>query len=288
MEQFINALLSYPLPTFPFNLVVKFLRMQEFVPDTLESSLDSEASNLVSEEKLWDYESELVNIVSLVESCRGAIHQTKRQTVLVNKLATEVFSSVTSAKEEIKYLPSPSKYSTALHDALMAVMAERDEAQSQLVAERVFHTHQLDQEQRKIQVLEKKVHYLEKLNNEDSASAAAFFLGQEEIPNKYTLGKIEEKMVQNVDAELMELCRQLSSEISLRVSSELEILRLKESRKIERETESVERKMLDDQVAHYKQKMEEALAERDSAIKETEKWKKSFENIVAADPNSKL
>jgi len=289
LEEFINALLSNPLPTFPFNLVVNFLHMQEYIPDTMESTFDGTSSKLVSEERLWDYESELAKIVSLVESCRGAIHQTRRQTVLVNRLATEVFSSTTkSMKEEIKYLPSPSKYSMALHDALMSVMAERDEAQSQLVAERVFHTHQLDQEQRKIELLEKKVHYLEKLNNEDSASAAAFFLGQEEIPNKYNLGKIEEAMVQNVDAELMELCRQLSSEISLRVSSELEILRLKESRKIERETESVERKMLDDQVTHYKQKMEEALAQRDAAIQETEKWKKSFENIVAVDSDSKL
>ena len=161
LEQFINALLSSPLPTFPFNLVVNFLHMQEFVPDTLESELNQDAPSIVNEEKLWDYESELAKIVSLVESCRGAIHHTKRQTNLVNRLATEVFKSLsTSMKEEIKYLPSPSKYSVALHDALMAVMAERDEAQSQLVAERVFHTHQLDQEERKIELLEKKVHYL--------------------------------------------------------------------------------------------------------------------------------
>jgi hypothetical protein len=280
-------MLSNQLPTFPFNVFVNFFGIQDRATHSLESIIDEERPNPINDETLRDYERNFAKIASIVQSCRSAISQTMRQTVLVNALASEAFHySATSKKTEVAYPPSPNKYSVALHNALMAVMAERDEAQSQLLAERVFHTHELDQERRKIELLEKKIEYLEKLMNEDSASAAAFFLGQEEIPNKNSLGRIEQKMVQNVDAELMELCRQLSSEISMRVSSELEILRLKESRKIERETEGVERTMLDEQVRFYKQKMEEAQAERDAAMSEAKKWKTSFEKVIAIDQNS--
>lgn len=286
-EQFINAILSEPLPTIVFQLSVVFLCMQnQAIIESTELIGESRPNSLSDSLSLPDYERDFAQIVSLVQTCKGTISHANRQAVLANKLASERLDcSIKSKKQQVTLAPIQKKYSIALHDALLAVMVERDGAQSQLMAERVFHTHELDQERRKIEMLEKKIDYLKKALNEGSSSAAAFFLGQEEIPNKNSLNKIEKSMVQNVDAELMELCRQLSSEISSRVSSELEVLRLRESRKIEREMESVERKMLDDQVNYYKKKMEEAQAERDTAIRETVKWKTSFEKLVAIDPN---
>lgn len=283
LEIFINAILSNPLPTVAFQLSVKFLCLEdEFIVESPESIIDEVRPSSESDR---DYESDFVEIASLIQNCRGALSQAKRQTVLASKLSSESsVCSTKSEKEEVKLVLSPNKYNIALHGALMAVMVERDEAQSQLMGERVFHTHELDQERRKIEMLEKKIEYLLRLLNEESASATAFFLGQENISKKNSFEYIEQLMVQDVDAELMELCRQISSEISRRVSSELEVLRLTESRKIEQEMESNERKMLDEQVAFYKQKMEEAQVERDIAIQETAKWKNSFEKVIAIDP----
>lgn len=234
----------------------------------------------------FDCEQEFLNIVALVQGCKVAITQAERQSLLASRLSKDVY---VIKKPQLQLLQRKNhnlgqtqwNHTDSLHDALMTVMAERDGAQSQLMAERVFHTHELDQERRKIEVLEKKIEVLKKLNNEDSASAAAFFLGTEEVPNKNSLGKIEKAMVQNVDAELMELCRQLSSEIATRVSTELEILRLKESRRIELETEKKQRQVLGEELNRYKEKMEEALLERDHFKAEAEKWKKSFTNAIA-------
>ena len=285
-------MLSSPLPTYPFNIFVDFFSIPNFVTDTQDSNVigESKIPEEGNDSPTQNYDDEFQQFFALIQNCRNAVSQASRQTAIASALSVQE-RCVQRKEEKLETNKSTfsasNEFSIALHEALMAVMVERDEAQSELVAERVFHTHELDQERRRNEMLEKKIEYMEKLANEDSASAAAFFLGQEEIPNKHTLGKIERAMVQNVDAELMELCRQLSSEISMRVSSELEILRLKESRKIERETDSAERKILEEKVKFFKEKMEEAQAERDAAMKESESWKKSFGEIVSIDISMK-
>lgn len=250
----------------------------------VDKEIAAPGTNLSSNE----IERKLSDILSLIENCSYVISKAKRQATIAASLSSEPVACSTIKMLNHCYSSSSNQYSIAVHDALMAVMGDRDEAQSQLMAERVFHTHELDQERRKVEMLEKKVEYLRKVNNSESASAAAFFLGQEDIPSRNSLGKIEQTMVQNVDAELMELCRQLSSEISIRVSLELEVLRLKESQRIEREMENRERKELHDQINLYKEKIEEVMAERDSLRVEAEKWKKSFEKIVSVDPSLNL
>ena len=244
----------------------------EFVPKTLDNC--------------FDCEHEFLNIETLIQSCKVAITKAERQSLLASRLSKEVHSIRKPQSQSVDWTnhnlgQAQWNRNDSLHDALMTVMAERDGAQSQLMAERVFHTHELDQERRKVEVLEKKIEVHKKLNNEDSASAAAFFLGTEEVPHKNSLGKIEKAMVQNVDAELMELCRQLSSEIATRVSTELEILRLKESRRIELETEKKHRQALSEELITYKEKMEQALLERDHFKAEADKWKRSFTNVIA-------
>jgi hypothetical protein len=280
-NNFLNVLLGSALPTVTIEATKTFL------------CLENEKSNQLSRSSLYtlakdvalDHEHEIIHLMTLIEESRGALAQAKRQTEIINALAID---SSFIPDEFLK----PHKVSTfspsdpnriALYETLAAVMVERDEAQSQLMAERVFHTHELDQEQRKVDMLEKKIEYYKMVLNEGTASAASFFLGQEEVPNKNSLGKIEQTMIQNVDAELMELCRQLSSEISTRVSSELEVLRLKESRRIEREMEYIERKTRDNEMNDYNKQLQEIETEKDDALKEAAKWKQAFEKLVAID-----
>jgi regulator of replication initiation timing len=284
LELFFNAILSTPLPKVTFQMTVNFFNIQDrTLFESLGTVIDVEIATPLTNLSPNEVERKLSDILSLIENCNYAISKAKRQASIAASLSSEPFVCSNVKTPNNCYSSSSNQYSIVVHDTLMAIMGDRDEAQSQLMAERIFHTHELDQERRKVEVLEKKLEYLHKVNNAESASAAAFFLGQEDIPSKNSLGKIEQTMVQNVDAELTELCRQLSSEISVRVALELEVLRLKESQKIEREIEIKEKQELYYQINFYKEKMEEAITERDSLRLEYEKWKKSFEKIVLVD-----
>ena len=139
-----------------------------------------------------EIERKFSEILSLIENCSCAISKAKRQATIADSLSSEPVPCSTIKMLNDCNSCSSKQYSLAVHDTLMAVMGDRDEAQSQLMAERVFHTHELDQERRKVEMLEKKVEYLRKVNNSESASAAAFFLGQEDIPSKNSLLKIEQ------------------------------------------------------------------------------------------------
>ena len=57
----------------------------------------------------------------------------------------------------------------------------------------------------------------------------------------------------NGDEELMQLCTQLSAEISAKTSHGLEIERLKSVREEEKKTEAAERKALEDELKRVKQ-----------------------------------
>lgn len=282
MQGFLWSLLADPLPSYPSTLLIEFMEMTHIGIKDLGSVIPSDEYCESKNTLTFDCDKEFSHILALVESSKVAISHAEQQSLLASRLSKEVRNTT---KLQLETPKSSShlqlQHDVALHNALMTVMAERDGAQSQLMAERIFHMHELDQERRKVDVLEKKVEVLKRVNNEDSVSAAAFFLGTEEVPNKNSLGKIEKTMVQNVDAELMELCRQLSSEISTRVSTELEILRLKESRRIEIEAEKREREILNEELKVYKKKMEDAISERNQFKVETEKWKSSFETVIS-------
>lgn len=290
LEIFLCSLLSQPLPSYPSAQLIEFMSMQRIVgTKDLGSVIDNDEPFATDNSHSFDCDKEFSNIAVLVESCKVAISQAERQSVLAGRLSRDILQIINAPQpvtQATNYVQSPqSQNDEAFHDALMTVMAERDGAQSQLLAERVFHAHELDQERRKVDILEKKIEVVKRLHNEDSASAAAFFLGTEEVPSKNSLGKIEKEMVQNVDAELMELCRQLSTEISTRVSTELEILRLKESRRIELETEKRQLDALNEELQMYKQKASDVLNERDHLKREAEKWKQCFETAISHQDN---
>lgn len=154
----------------------------------------------------------------------------------------------------------------AMHESLMNVMVERDEAHAQLVGASVLHVHEMEQERKKVERLSHQLRVAEKNLAERNTAAAPqpFFLGrslhgkqdapkkdQDTSPSK-TMKKFDEKMQQSSEDELMALCQQLANEIQTRTSASLEIIRLKESRNIERENERKEKEALQEELRRCK------------------------------------
>jgi hypothetical protein len=142
----------------------------------------------------------------------------------------------------------------AMHTALMKVMAERDEAHAQLIAANVLHVHEMEQERKKTDHLAKQLEVSQKLLK--SANGGPLNFGgnnnnDNEKPEA-NLKRYQDQMTQNVEAELLSLCQQLAGEISARTAAELEIIRLKESRKLERDGEMAEKQALRNELKRVK------------------------------------
>ena len=230
-------------------------------------------------------------VFALLHNCELAVARTERQLLRAQVLA----SAIQDVNQNTAVQPNGGLYSTSkskipnkiMQDALASVMLERDETHSALVATRVIHVHELDQQRRKVGILESKLKFLEDSSNRDSAPAASFFLGQTTIPDITSMTRIEKQMVQSVDAELLALCRQLSSEISSRVSAELETIRLQESSIVAHAMELADRAALEEQLEFYKTKAEAESLRCEAAVQETNKWKQAFQRILQSDADEK-
>ena len=160
----------------------------------------------------------------------------------------------------------------AMHAALMKVMAERDEAHAQLIAANVLHIHELEQERRKNQHLSKQLAVAESLARERAQPPVPPQLQQlnqqfnqqmsqlfgknkdekgSQPPKEQAqaeLQQFERSMKSASEKELVTLCQQLAGEISAKTSLALEIIRIKESREIERKNEHLEKQALKEEL----------------------------------------
>lgn len=277
ISAFINSLFSNPIPTAAFDAILAFFSINDVaIKDTIFHISNNDPFLFENpnycKPNATTYLNKTTDILSKLHNSEINLSRSERLIKRSLILAT--------SKVPIQILPNKRDIdrtnvsNNIMQDALTSVMNERDEAYSTLAAARVFHAHQVDQQLRKIGILESRIEFMEKSN---SNNAAAFFLGEEVVSHIDRATKIEKEMVQNVDAELIELCRQLSSSISSRVSSELEIVRLKESRAIEQEVESASRAQLEDELARYKHEAEQESHRRRAAEEELHMWKQSFE-----------
>jgi hypothetical protein len=228
------------------------------------------------------------NTVSLIRSLESCLTRTEVNVRNVERLLSE---SRKPSKKELPYKGnelSSNTYLRAMQSALTCAMTERDEVHAQLVASRVLHMHEMEQLKRKHENLKEKLFLIEKMENRESAAAAAFFLGQESIPDIHTLKqKSRDKMTQDSDEELLALCKQLSYEISCRVSSELESIRLKESRKLERDIELSQREDLQQQLKSSNLRMDQERQLRLETEEERNRWRLSYLQLLNADPHGK-
>ena len=175
----------------------------------------------------------------------------------------------------------------AMHAALMKVMAERDEAHAQLVSASVLHAHSLEFEKKKAERLTAKLELANKLQQKNTR---LFNLdknkkAQEEIEEHEKLHKKHVEMQQNSDAEIVALCEQLSGEISSRTKAALEVIRMKESRKIERKHEVEEKDALKNELIRIKELLAKEQQKTQEAQREAEKWKQYYEKVTAESHN---
>ena len=165
---------------------------------------------------------------------------------------------------------SPGRASQAFHEAvhtvLMQVMAERDESHARMVAAGVLHVHEMEQ-------LRKQVR---RLTAQLEAGSSSDPREQERVQH------LKREMQQDTDMELVSLCQQLAGEISARTNASLEVIRLKESRKIERDTEEAEKKALLQETNEAKDALAKERARAEKAERELEQWKSSYEILVQA------
>jgi hypothetical protein len=175
----------------------------------------------------------------------------------------------------------------AMHEALMKIMTERDEAHAQLIAASVLHVHEMEQERKRV----------DRLNDQLKASTSAlkaaelanvtgnFFADKSLVVEKTResmkgkMTAMQEQTIQNAEQDMLNLCQQLAREISAKTSASLEIIRLRESRKIERENEQAEKLALQEELKRCKEQLASKERNAEEARQEACAWKEAYENL---------
>mmetsp|Transcript_49526 Transcript_49526/g.74762 ORF Transcript_49526/g.74762 Transcript_49526/m.74762 type:complete len:239 (-) Transcript_49526:84-800(-) len=225
------------------------------------------------------------NLLSISAACESYLAKAESSGLIAQKLASLTSSQAPPASKELSHYISHSSLptsaadasSSALREALKAVMAERDEAHAKLIASNVLHVHEMEQKRKKIEHITKKLEMAERIA--DGGAGASFFLGQVEI-EKTKIRRYEEELIENADADLTTMCHQLSSEIEGRTSAALEIIRLKESHKIEQESQLAERQALQNELNLYKEMLKKEQIKSKEARENALQWKRSFDEVV--------
>jgi hypothetical protein len=141
------------------------------------------------------------------------------------------------------------RFQQAMHAALIKAMEERDESHARLIAAEVLFAHELEQQKKKTNRIEAELLSVRIAAVADGKMDAR--KGQLDIQQTHALNLMQ----QDSDEELVSLCKQLSEEISARTSSSLEVKRLQESRRLERERENIEKAALIEQIERLQQEL---------------------------------
>lgn len=207
----------------------------------------------------------------------------QHQLELVRKLASEGWASSPKGNDE-RYDYTPSKFDETLlvDGALLKAMEDRDEAQARLIAAEVLHVHELEQKRRQVESLERQLS-LSRQHIIDNNNYP--FSNDKERKQFETLRRHDRERQLDSDAELMSLCRQLAGEIASRTSIDLELLRLKEVRTREQESELKQKERLQHEVAQLR---EELCRERNRSTvldKEAKIWKQAYQEALTTIPS---
>jgi hypothetical protein len=144
----------------------------------------------------------------------------------------------------------------AMHEALRSVMTERDEAQSQLISSSIQHLHEMESERKQVELAKKKLFVAEDQARRQQGLFAERFKDPK-VRATEDLQRYLEEMVKSSDMEIEALCRQLAKEVSEKTESRLEIVRLKESMKLERETDAAEKRALEEALRKARKQLSE-------------------------------
>ena len=236
------------------------------------------------------------NIFDLLSVCESELLQAEKfstTTISPQGNAEDEFKKKGSASttvietEVFKPLLPPSvtdRFHEAMHEALMKIMAERDEAHAHLIASNVLHIHQLEQERRKNERLQIELKIAEEMKEVQIPNVAQFFGAKVDDKRRKELEEkieaFERILGKNQDDDIDALCHQLAGEISAKTSNALEIIRLKETREIERKNELSEKLALKEELKRVNELLAAEKKKHADAIEEAAHWKSSYENVL--------
>lgn len=298
--EFLNSSLECPFPSNALFALKDFLNIQD--APTVEvrgpdddhreerppiGHVEFDSENLPKE--MSSRESLSSEILALSSICTAELMQAERSGKLAAELAKtmspiggkDVDAVPTSFYEPL--LPShvTEHLQESMHSALMKVMAERDEAHAQLVSASVLHAHTSEQQKKRIERLNEQLELAHSKAPQKLAPVFSKKRAQQEIEEAEKLRKKEmERMQQNSDAELIAICQQLSAEISSRTQAELEVIRQKESRAIERQHEIEEKDALKNELLRVKEQLALEQRKSDEARREADKWRESYAKVA--------
>jgi hypothetical protein len=271
IAEFFNSMLYCALPIDALAILSDFLQIESESIETLDPNLspallnqDSSKNRPSGSAGCGDADDSLFPLLSKIESellcVEHDMHVTKQFLALASQRNEPVHASDAP--------PAFHTFHEAMHVSLLKVMAERDEAHAKLVAADVMHVHELEQQRKQVQQLTARLEALSKPQTATNAEESG------------KMQRMQKQMQQNSDVELISLCQQLTGEISARTAASLEVLRLKESRKIERDIEKAEKRALLDELQSLKTELAREKALAKEAQCESQVWKQSYEHVA--------
>ena len=304
LTEFLNSTLNCPLPEEARRAIITFLRIEDYelqgsfaslnlpVNDTIENVAQNVTDTMLTGSE---------TILALTSAVQTEILRAEAKEMLSQREANAK-SPLQKLQQNLSRQPSAPPYlepllpsiisdglRKSLHEALIMVMAERDEAHARMIAASVMHVHEVEQERKKVSVLVEKLMIAQSLaasfTSHDIAGFVNPFQNNNAVRDKArkeseeNLKKLSDRMLQNTDIELIALCEQLSGEIASKTSKSLEILRLNESRKIEKEYDLAEKQALQAELKRVKEALAVQQAKFEEAQHDTIVWKEAYEEL---------
>ena len=280
ISEFLNVLLDSLLPVDSITILSDFLQLTDASTNHTDRDSTLREHPMVSATRREVERNEMANaVLSSISLCENELLRAEKQSLLSERMskltsqsdAAAPLSGTLSTHVDTDHpRPASNLFRDAMHSALMAVMEERDEAHARMLSAEVLHVHEMEQQRKitgnltaELELLKESV--LRKKQSETKNGAE-------------TARKVDRQ--HDSDAELVSLCQQLAGEISARTSASLEIIRLKEGRKIEQENEAIEKKALKNEISQLRQELARERKRSYLARRESGSWRESFHEAV--------
>ena len=304
LTEFLNSTLNCPLPEEARRAVTSFLRIEDYeLPGCLAPP--KPPANDAMEEIVKNATGSMLTGSETILALTSAVQTEVLRAEAKERLSQRAANAMTSqqkVQQSLSHQPSALPYlepllpsiitdglRKSLHEALILVMAERDEAHARMVAASVMHVHEVEQERKKVAILVEKLMIAQALaasfTNHDIAGFVNPFQNNNTERDKArkeseeNLKKLSDRMLQNTDIELIALCEQLSGEIASKTSKSLEILRLHECRKVEKELDLAEKQALQAELKRVKEALVVQQVKLEEARHDTKVWKEAYDEL---------
>lgn len=286
ISDFLNAIVESPLPLDALTLLTDFLTLPDASSRPSHSDTFPTDHESIDSKSLEAWSKERSELFDLATLCETELIRAEKQLLMAHGLASaDAASSGASVVEKLTEAKTPQPFTQpllqeALHTTLIQIMEERDEAHARLIAADVLHIHELEQKRKQLESLESQLTL-----SRQHAADTNLFANDKERKQLEAMRRHDLDRQRDTDAELMSLCQQLAGEISSRTASNLEVIRLKEIRKIEKEAERAQKQALQDELLQVRQDLERERQRTTFLRRDTKTWKDSFEEVVRIKDN---